>query len=151
MGPGGLSGRKKRVSPFRLEVVTAEEELFAGDVDILIAPGREGQLAILPHHAPLLTQLAPGLLEFRTGGEEEDLVVSGGFLEILGNRVVVLADAAERAEDIDIDRAEAAMKRAQERVASHDSDVDLERALAQVARARTRVAVARKRRRRERV
>ncbi|MCH7738609.1 MAG: F0F1 ATP synthase subunit epsilon [Chloroflexi bacterium] len=139
------------MSPFRLEVVTAEEELFAGDVDILIAPGREGQLAILPHHAPLLTQLGPGLLEIRTGGEAEELAVSGGFLEILGNRAVVLADAAERAEDIDIDRAEAAMKRAQERVASHDSDVDLERALAQVARARTRVAVARKRRRPERV
>lgn len=139
------------MSPFRLEVVTAEEELFAGDVDILIAPGREGQLAILPHHAPLLTQLGPGLLEIRTGGKAEELAVSGGFLEILGNRAVVLADAAERAEDIDIDRAEAAMKRAQERVASHDGDVDLERALAQVARARTRVAVARKRRRPERI
>ena len=139
------------MSPFRLEVVTAEEELFAGDVDILIAPGREGQLAIRPPHAPLLTQLGHGLLEIRTGGESEELAVSGGFLEILGNRAVVLADAAERAEDIDIDRAEAAMKRAQERVASHDGDVDLERALAQVARARTRVAVARKRRRPERV
>lgn len=138
------------MSPFRLEVVTAEEELYSGDVDILIAPGREGQLAILPNHAPLLTQLGPGLLEFRTGGEEEDLAVSGGFLEILGNRVVVLADAAERAEDIDVDRAEAAMKRAQERVASHDSDVDLERALAQVARARSRVLVARRQRRPER-
>lgn len=138
------------MSPFRLEVVTAEEELYSGDVDILIAPGREGQLAILPNHAPLLTQLGPGLLEFRTGGEEEDMAVSGGFLEILGNRVVVLADAAERAEDIDVDRAEAAMKRAQERVSSHDGDVDLDRALAQVARARSRVLVARKRRRAER-
>ncbi len=137
-----------RVSPFRLEIVTAEEELYAGDVDILIAPGIEGQLAILPSHAPLLTELAPGLLEFRTGGEEEDMAVSGGFLEVLSNRVVVLADAAERAEDIDIDRAEAAMKRAEERVASHDADVDFARALAQVARARTRVTVARRRRRR---
>ena len=135
------------MSPFRLEIVTAEEELYSGDVDILIAPGSEGQLAILPNHAPLLTQLAPGLLEFRTGGEEEDMAVSGGFLEVLGNRAVVLADAAERAEDIDLDRAEAAMKRAEERVARHDADVDFVRALAQVARARTRVAVARRRRR----
>ncbi len=139
------------MSPFRLEIVTAEEELYAGDVDILIAPGREGQLAILPNHAPLLTQLGPGLLEFRTGGEEENMAVSGGFLEILGNRAVVLADSAERADDIDIDRAEAAMKRAQERVAGHDADVDLERAIAQVARARTRVRVARRRRRPARV
>ncbi len=139
------------MSPFRLEVVTAEEELYAGDVDILIAPGREGQLAILPNHAPLLTQLEPGLLEFRTGGEEEDMAISGGFLEILANRAVVLADAAERPEDIDIDRAESAMKRAQDRVASQDADVDLERALAQLARARTRVTVARRRRRPERV
>ena len=138
------------MSPFRLEVVTAEEELYTGDVDILIAPGREGQLAILPNHAPLLTQLSPGLLEFRSEGEEEDLAISGGFLEILSNKAVVLADAAERAEDIDIDRAEAAMKRAQERVASNDSDVDLVRALGQLARARTRVTVARRRRRRQR-
>ena len=87
----------------------------------------------------------------RRGGDAEELAVAGGCLESVGNRAVVRADAAERAEDIDIDRAEAAMKRAQERVASHDSDVDLERALAQVARARTRVAVARKRRRPERV
>ena len=135
------------MSPFRLEIVTAEEELYSGDVDILVAPGSEGQLAILPNHAPLLTQLAPGLLEFRTGDEEEDMAVSGGFLEVLANRAVVLADAAERAEDIDLDRAEAAMKRAEERVARHDADVDFERALAQVARARTRVAVARRRRR----
>ena len=139
------------MSPFRLEVVTAEEELYAGDVDILIAPGIDGQLAILPSHAPLLTQLAPGLLQFRTGGEEEDLAVSGGFLEVLRNKAVVLADSAERAEDIDLDRAETAMKRAQERVASHDSDVDLERAMAQLARARTRVGLARRRRRPERV
>lgn len=139
------------MSPFRLEIVTAEEELYVGDVDILIAPGREGQMAILPNHAPLLTQLGPGLLEFRTGGEAEDMALTGGFLEILSNRVVVLADAAERAEDIDIDRAEAAMQRAQERVASHDADVDFERAIAQLARARTRVTVARRRRRSDRI
>ncbi len=135
------------MSPFQLEIVTAEEELYAGEVDILIAPGKDGQLAILPNHAPLLTALEAGLLEYRTGGEEEDMAVGGGFLEILGNRVTVLADTAERAEAIDLDRAEAAMKRAEERVASHDEDVDFERAVAQLARARSRVSVARRRRR----
>ncbi len=135
------------MSPFRLEIITAEGELFAGDVNMLIASGREGQLAILPNHAPLLTELEAGLVEYRTDGESEELAVMGGFLEVLSNRVVVLADAAERAEDIDLDRAEVAMKRAQERIDNRESDIDFERALRQVTRSRARINVARRRRR----
>ena len=135
------------MSQFRLEIVTAEGELFAGDVNLLIASGREGQLAILPNHAPLLTQLEAGLVEFRTDDETEELAVMGGFIEVLGNRVVVLADAAERADDIDIERAETAMRRAQERIDSREADIDFERALLQVARSRARLNVARRRRR----
>ena len=133
--------------PFRLEIVTAESEVYSGDVDLLVAPGREGQLGILPNHAPLLTQLEPGIMEIRSGGESVEMAVSGGFLEVLGNRVVILADTAERAEEIDIERAEIAMARAEERLASREADVDLERALQTVARSRVRLAAARRRRR----
>ena len=135
------------MSPFRLEIITAERELFVGDVNMLIASGREGQLAILPNHAPLLTELEAGLVEYRTDGESEELAVMGGFLEVLNNRVVVLADAAERADDIDIERAEVAMKRAQERIDNREADIDFERALRQVTRSRARLNVARRRRR----
>ena len=133
--------------PFRLEIVTAESEVYSDDVDLLVAPGREGQLGILPNHAALLTQLEPGIMEIRSGGESVEMAVSGGFLEVLGNRVVILADTAERAEDIDIERAETAMARAEERLASREADVDLERALQTVARSRVRLAAARRRRR----
>ncbi len=133
--------------PFRLEIVTAESEVYSDDVDVLVAPGREGQLGILPNHAPLLTQLEPGIMEIRSGGESVEMAVSGGFLEVLGNRVVILADTAERAEEIDIERAETAMARAEERLASREADVDLERALQTVARSRVRLAAARRRRR----
>lgn len=133
--------------PFRLEIVTAESEVYSDDVDLLVAPGREGQLGILPNHAPLLTQLEPGIMEIRGGGESVEMAVSGGFLEVLANRVVILADTAERAEEIDIERAEAAMARAEERLANREADMDLERALQTVARSRVRLAAARRRRR----
>ena len=133
--------------PFRLEIVTAEGDVYSGDVDRLVAPGREGQLGILPGHAPLLTQLDSGIMEIHSEKENTTLAVSGGFLEVLGNKVVILADTAERADDIDIERAEAAMTRAQERLLSRESDIDLERALQTVARSRVRLNVARRRRR----
>lgn len=134
------------MSPFRLEVVTAERELYSGDVDQLIAPSRQGQVTILPNHAPLLSQLEAGLLEYRVNGEDQALAVTGGFMEVMGNRTVILADSAERAEEIDEARAQAAFDKAEERMASRDSDVDFERAVRQLARARTRLTVARRRR-----
>lgn len=100
----------------RLDVVTAERSVYSDNVDIVIAPGIEGQLGIMPHHTPLMTMLQPGELIARKGKEEFSLAVSGGFLEVRPDRVIVLADSAERAEEIDIARAEEAKKRAEQRL-----------------------------------
>ncbi len=101
----------------QVAVVTGEREIYRGEADEVVAPGVEGELGILPHHAALLTALKPGEMRIKLGGAEEDLFVSGGFLEVYNNTVTVLADAAEHAEDIDHARAEEARRRAQERLA----------------------------------
>ena len=130
----------------RLEIVTAEEVVYSDDVDLVVAPGIEGELGILPHHAPLITVLQPGELLVRKGGADTYIAVTGGFLEVLANKIVVLADAAERAEEIDEERAREAMRLAQERIAQRVSDVDLERAVAVVRRSQARLKVAARRR-----
>ena len=130
-----------------LEIVTAERQVYSEDVDIVIAPGIDGELGILPRHSPLLTVLKPGEIRVRKGGEESSIAVSGGFLEVLGNKVTILADTAEYAEEIDLERAEEALKRAQERVAASPTDMGLERAVASVRMSQARVKVARRRRR----
>lgn len=129
-----------------LEIVTAEKAVFSDDVDIVIAPGIEGQLGILPNHDALMTILEPGELCVRKGSEETFIALGGGFLEVLQNRVVILADAAERADDIDMARAEAAKKRAQERL-EHPEDMDSARAEAALRRSLARLKVAERRRR----
>lgn len=88
--------------------------VFEGDVDIVVAPGADGEMGILPHHAPLLTTLRPGVLRVRRQGQEEVFAISGGVLEVRPTIVTVLADAAERADEIDISRAEEARQRAEE-------------------------------------
>ena len=133
----------------RLEITTAEGRVYSDDVEILVAPGIDGELGILPHHAPLMTALQPGEIMVRKEGEETYLAVSGGFLEVMGNQVTVLADACERSEEINEERAAAAMKLAQERLDSRSTDLDLQRAVASVRRAETRLRVARRRRSRE--
>jgi F-type H+-transporting ATPase subunit epsilon len=130
-----------------LEIVTAEHPVYSDDVDIVIAPGIVGQLGILPDHDALMTMLEPGELCVRKGAEETFIAISGGFLEVLKNKVVILADAAERAEEIDMARAEAAKKRAQERL-EHPADMDLNRAEAALRRSLARLKVAERRRRR---
>lgn len=95
-----------------LQVITAERVTFEGEVDVVVAPGSVGQLGILPSHAPLLTSLDVGTLLARYGNEEVVIALSGGFLEVKDNQVVVLAEAAERADEIDVARAEAARARA---------------------------------------
>ena len=132
----------------RLEVVTAERVVFADDVDVVVAPGVEGQLGILPHHAPLMTTLVPGELLMRKGGQEFSLVISGGFLEVRPDRIIVLADAAERADEIDIARAETAKQRAAERLHERPPGLDEARAEAALRRALVRLKVAEKRKRR---
>lgn len=137
------------MSPVKLDVVTAERVVYSEDVDMVIAPGVLGQLGILPHHAPLMTTLEPGELRVKKGGEEVSLAISGGFLEVRPDRVIVLADAAERAEEIDIARAEEARRRARERLAERQaSGFDEARAEASLRRSLTRLRVAEKRRRR---
>ncbi len=132
--------------PMRVEIITAEREVYSDDVDVLTAPGVEGELGILPNHAPLMTALQPGEIMLRRNGEETYLAVSGGFMEVIANRVMILADACERDDEIDEQRAQEAVQRAQERVANRTSDQDLERALAAVRRAEVRVRTARRRR-----
>lgn len=132
--------------PMQLQIITAEREVFSGEVDALVAPGVAGQLGILPNHAPLMTVLQPGELMVRAGGDESYLALSGGYLEVLGNLVIVLADAAEDVDEIDEARAQEALARAQERIASRASDIELEQAVASLRRAQVRVTVARRRR-----
>src|SRR6266700_3175462 len=108
--------------PVNVRVVSVERSLFEGEVDgrgrpFLVCEGVEGQLGIMPRHAPLLTTLRPGPLLIRNGSEETELFVGGGFLEVLPDRVTVLADVAERAEEISAEAAEEARQRAQERLA----------------------------------
>lgn len=135
------------MAKIRFEIVTAERVIYSDDVDIVIAPGIEGQMAILPSHAPLLTMLQPGELVVRKEGEETAIFVSGGFLEVMQNRVTVLADTAERAEEIDVERAEEAKRRAEERLAGRLPEMDLARAEVALRRALTRIKVAERRRR----
>ncbi len=136
------------MSSIKLDIVTAERMVFSEDVEVVVAPGVEGQLGILPHHAPLMTVLQPGELRARKGGEELILAITGGFLEVRPDRVIVLADAAERAEEIDIARAEEAKRRAQEQLREHTPGVDLFRAEAGLRRALARLEVVQRRRKR---
>ena len=136
------------MSPMRLEIITAEQEVYSEDVDVLVAPGLEGQLGILPHHAPLMTVIQPGEIMIRKDGEESYLAVTGGFMEVLGNKVTILADACEPSDEINEERAQAAVDRSQERLAQRGSDLELERAAASMRRAQVRLDVVRRRRRR---
>lgn len=112
----------------RLDIVTPEKVVFSEEVEFVVAPGVEGELGILPAHAPLVSALKIGVLRVQNGGENIKMAVTGGFVEVKNSRVVVLADTAERADEIDIERAEAAKQRAEERISSSTPDVDLARA-----------------------
>ncbi len=116
------------MSPIKLEVVSAERLVYSDDVDTVIAPGVEGQLGILPHHAPLMTMLESGELLIKKGTDEISLVVSGGFMEVRPDQIIVLADAAERIEEIDVTRAEEARRRAEEKLEHRASNIDMEKA-----------------------
>lgn len=138
--------------PLTVEIVTAEKVVRTErGVDVLIAPGSEGQLAILPRHAALMTTLDHGELIFRRGTIEESFAISGGFMEVRADTVTILADQAEASDDIDESRAQAARDRAQDRLRrareQNASDVDLARASAALARSLVRLRVAERRRR----
>ena len=135
------------MATIKLEIVTAERQIFSDDVNVLVADGVEGQLGILPHHAPLMTILKPGELLIRKDREETCMAVTGGFLEVRPDKVIVLADACERAEEIDIARAEAAKQRAEEMLKAHRPEIDTARAEAALRRSLIRLKVAERKRR----
>jgi len=139
------------MATLKLEIITAESPVFTGEVDAIIAPGTVGQFTILPHHAAFMTMLEPGELCLRVGGQETFMAISGGFLEVIDEKVIVLADAAERADDIDSARAEAAMKRAQEQMRRPLTGPELAVAEAALRRSLARLKVSeRRKKRRER-
>ena len=137
------------MAQIRCEVVTAERTVFEGDVDMVVAPGIEGQLGILPHHAPLITSLTYGeLIIHRQGEEDEFIAIGGGFMEVGPDHVTILADSAERAEEIDEARADEARQRAAELMAQkRHEDADFVRAEAALRRSMIRLKVARRKRR----
>ncbi len=129
----------------KIDIVTAERIVYSAEADAVIAPGVSGQLGILPHHAPLMTALQAGELIVRHGGEEDIMAISGGFLEVRPDRVIVLADQAERAEEIDVDRAAEARKRAEQSLKErHVAGVDQAMAEAALRKAMVRLYVAEK-------
>jgi F-type H+-transporting ATPase subunit epsilon len=138
------------MATFRLEIATAERMIFADDVDEVVAWGVEGQLGIFPHHAPLMTMLQPGDLLIKRGNEEEYIAISGGFLEVRPDKVVILADAGERAEEIDVARAEAAKRRAEATLKERAPQVDHAAVEAALRRSLARLKVAERRRRKPR-
>jgi F-type H+-transporting ATPase subunit epsilon len=132
------------MASLKIDIVTAERVVYSAEADAVIAPGVEGQLGILPHHAPLMTILEAGELVVRKGAQEDIMAISGGFLEVRPDHVIVLADQAERAEEIDVNRAAEARKRAEERLKTKEAGMDTLRAETALRRALVRLSVAEK-------
>jgi F-type H+-transporting ATPase subunit epsilon len=134
--------------PLRLEIVTPEREAFSDDVDAVTLPGAEGEIGVLPHHAPLLSTLGVGELRIRRGGQEELFAIAGGFLQVRPDKVVVMAETADLASEIDLEAAEQARRDAERALAEgFDEPADLARARASLQRALLRIRVAERRRR----
>ena len=136
------------MAKLRFEITTGERVVYQDDdVDMVVAPGIEGALGILPRHAPLVTMLQPGELRVHKGATEQSMVVSGGFMEVTGDRVLILADSAERIDEIDLARAEQARQRAQERLANRDAlgEEDVAAVEAALRRSLVRLRIARRR------
>jgi F-type H+-transporting ATPase subunit epsilon len=127
---------------FKLEFVTPARSIVHEDVDEVELPGEEGYFGVLPGHAPMLAALKVGSMWYRKGSEKQYAFIADGFAEVLPDRVAVLAQVAERAEDIDLARAEAAKHRAEERLARPVADIDFERARIALLRALTRLQIA---------
>ncbi len=141
------------MSTLRLEILTIERKLFDEHVNMVIAPGSEGVLGILPHHTPLLTALTYGELQIkRESQEDEFFAIGGGFMEVHPDHVIVLADAAEHVDEIDEARAEAARQRAEKHLskAKEQTELDAARAEAALSRSIIRLKVARRRRAKDR-
>ena len=137
--------------PLTVEIVTAERVVYSAEgVDEVVAPGAEGEFAVLPHHTAFLTTLAPGELRIIRGSDEEAMVITGGFFEVRNDRIVILADAAERIEEIDVARAEEARRHAETALLERREVADLVQTEASLRRALARLRVAERRGRRGR-
>jgi len=135
------------MAKLRFELVTPERIVYMDDdVDMVIAPGADGELGILPSHAPLLAALGIGELRVRKGAQEESFAVHGGYLEVLANKVIAMASVAERATEIDVARAEEARARAERLLRDRPPDLDMARLQAAIARSQVRMKVAHRRR-----
>ncbi len=127
---------------FSLSIVTPERVYCETEVESLVVPGTDGYLGVLSHHAPLITALKPGRIEYRDAeAKVHTLAVSGGFIEVSDNQVTLLADTIESGDEIDLDRAKAAHDRAKERLQKKDSDISIDRASAALARALIRMRI----------
>jgi F-type H+-transporting ATPase subunit epsilon len=127
---------------FQLEIVTPEKKVVDEKAKEVQIPGKNGYLGVLPGHAPLITELAIGEIKYRSGAEEDRLAVAWGFAEVLPDKVTILAETAERPEEIDVERARKAKDRAEKRLTSGDTNVDVGRALNAIHKAETRLEVA---------
>ncbi|HXZ49643.1 MAG TPA: F0F1 ATP synthase subunit epsilon [Usitatibacter sp.] len=127
-----------------VDIVSAEQEIFSGAAEMVIAPGEAGELGILPEHVPLLTRIKPGTVRVLSGGEEEVVYVSGGMMEVQPDRVTVLADTSVRAHDLDEAKALEAERLAKEALANRTGAMELAKAQAELAEAVAQLAAIRK-------
>lgn len=128
-----------------VEIVTAEKTIFSGQASLILVPGIEGELGILSSHAPIITELDPGEVLIRNEQEELSLVLSGGFVEVFNDKVTILADAAERTNEINIEKAKEAIQKAEKIVDSKGSDIDIQKALFVIRASKAQLRIANRR------
>jgi F-type H+-transporting ATPase subunit epsilon len=135
---------------FHVDIVSAEQSIFSGEAEMVIAPGEAGELGILPEHMPLLTRIKPGTVRIQTpnGGEEEVIYVSGGMMEVQPDRVTVLADTSVRAHDLDEAKAMEAERLAKEALVNRTGAMEVAKAQAELAEAAAQLSAIRKLRQR---
>jgi F-type H+-transporting ATPase subunit epsilon len=129
---------------FQVDIVSAEEQIFSGTAEMVIAPGEAGELGVLPEHMPLLTRIKPGTVRIRNGNDEEVIYVSGGMMEVQPDRVTVLADTSVRAHDLDEAKAMEAERLAKEALANRTDKLEVAKALSELAEAAAQLAAIRK-------
>lgn len=127
---------------FTLRVVSPEGNVLKEEAEFVVLPGEAGEIGVLPNHAPLITAMDIGVIRYTVNGTTKKIATSGGFVEVVDNKVTILADTAEAGEDIDLQRAQAAKERAEKRLAQKVSDVDVRRAEYALRRASARIRAA---------
>jgi F-type H+-transporting ATPase subunit epsilon len=130
---------------FHVDIVSAEQQIFSGEAEMLVAPGEAGELGILPEHMPLLTRIKPGVVRIKSGGAEDEVIyVSGGMMEVQPDRVTVLADTSVRAHDLDEAKAMEAERLAKEALSNRTGALEVAKAQAELAEAAAQLAAIRK-------